>query len=168
MHYVPWMVANITTATLEERSGMPLCWDNVLYDSDALGYVNATQQMVQQYIPVQNLTYYKPLTVDTCETARIKAYQTTHEQWVAGIIQDLKKVHPDIEQKVSNIDIMIWGHAMAQPLPGTAHGELRQQLAASINNQIHFAHTDLAGISIFEEAFYQGLGAAQNVLKQLA
>lgn len=168
LHYTPWMVANITTSALEERSGAPLCWDNVLYGSDALGYVNATQQMLQQHIPVRNFTYYKPLTEEDCNSARLKAYKTTHEQWTADIMKDLKVVHPNIEQKVSNIDIMIWGHAMAQPLPGIAHGNLRIELAASINNNVHFAHTDLAGISIFEEAFYQGLHAAENALKQLA
>ena len=57
---------------------------------------------------------------------------------------------------------------MAQPLPGIVHGSLRQELGASIDNNIHFAHTDLAGVSLFEEGFYQGLQAAKKVQQNLA
>jgi hypothetical protein len=38
-------------------------------------------------------------------------------------------------------------------------------MAASINGNFYFAHTDIAGISIFEEAFYQGLNAAKKILE---
>jgi hypothetical protein len=31
---------------------------------------------------------------------------------------------------------------------------------------IHFAHTDLSGIAIFEEAFHHGIRAAEEVLKE--
>jgi hypothetical protein len=76
-------------------------------------------------------------------------------------------VHPEIERTVTEIDIMIWGHAMAQPLPGIIHGNVREQLSASLYNRLHFAHTDLAGVSIFEEGFYQGLNAAKTVMENL-
>ena len=33
-----------------------------------------------------------------------------------------------------------------------------------IDNQIFFAHSDLSGVSIFEEAFHQGINAAKQVL----
>jgi protoporphyrinogen oxidase len=164
-HYTPWMVANLTVGTLKERTGAPSSWDNVIYGSPSLGYVVATHEMVQQNIPKRNLTYYLPLTGGTPAEERKKAQQRSYKEWVGLIVNDLKKVHPDIEEKVESLDIMLWGHAIVQPLPGMAHGTIRQETSASINDTIHFAHTDLAGSSIFEEAFYQGIHAARKVLQ---
>ena len=165
--YAPWMVANITVPVLQERSGAPMSWDNVIYGSNSLGYVEATHELQRQHIARRNLTYYLPLTGLPPAEQRRMAMQTTHAQWADLIIADLKKVHPDIEEKVEEINVMIWGHAMAQPLPGMVFGGLRNQLGASLDGKIHFAHTDLAGISIFEEAFYQGLQAAKKVVHAL-
>jgi protoporphyrinogen oxidase len=167
LQYVPWMVANIVTNNLEERSGEPKSWDNVIYQSDSLGYVDATHQLLQQHITKRNLTYYLPLTSTNPLDARKNAHLKTHEEWVAQIFNDLKKIHPDIETAVEEINITLWGHAMVQTVPGIIHGNLRSQLSESINDQIHFAHTDLAGISIFEEAFYQGLNAAKKVMNHV-
>lgn len=167
-HYAPWMVANLTVSELEERSGAPLSWDNVLYESESLGYVNATHQMTRQYYEKRNLTYYLPLTKRSPAEERKGAQAKTHEEWVSLVLNDLRKIHPNIDEAVSEVSIMIWGHAMAQTLPGMLHGTIRQELAASIQNRIHFAHTDLAGISIFEEGFYQGLAAAKKVIAQLS
>ncbi len=163
LHYAPWMVANLTVAQLEERSGAGPSWDNVIYGSNALGYVDATHQQVQQRKDKRNLTYYLPLTQSDPESARRAAYSTDHATWTRAILADLQRIHPGIAHKTERIDIMLWGHAMAQPLPGMAHGGVRAALGRSIGNRVHFAHTDLAGISIFEEAFYQGLHAAEKV-----
>jgi hypothetical protein len=160
-------VANFTVQNLPERSGAPLSWDNLLYGSASLGYVAATHELTQQLVPRQNLTYYYPLTGGHPAEERQRAQQRTHEEWVGLIVSDLEKVHPGIGQKIDEVDIMVWGHAMAQPRPGLMHGEVRKTLAASIGNRIHFAHTDLAGISIFEEAFYQGLAAAKTIITQM-
>lgn len=167
LQYVPWMVANLVTNNLEERSGESKSWDNVIYQSESLGYVDATHQLLQQHLTKRNLTYYLPLTSANPLNARKNAQLKTHDDWVALILKDLKKIHPNIETAVEEINITLWGHAMVQTVPGVIHGKLRAQLSESINNQIHFAHTDLAGISIFEEAFYQGLNAAKKVLKHV-
>ena len=162
--YAPWMVANIQVGRLEERSGIGPCWDNVIYDSPALGYVDATHQQLTQQRNKRVLTYYRPLTHKNVVDARKEAIETTHEQWVKMILKDLKKVHTNIEKVTDKIDIMIWGHAMAQPLPGHLDNIVRKRMAKSIDDKIHFAHSDLAGISIFEEAFYQGIHAAQKIV----
>lgn len=163
VQYTPWMVANLTVGELQERTGAPPSWDNVIYGSKGLGYVDATHQQLQQLKPKRNLTYYKPLTDAAPQLARRRAMETSHEQWVNEVIHDLKMVHPDIEANLENMDIMVWGHAMAQPTPGMMFGEIRKDLGKSLGNRIHFAHTDLAGISIFEEAFYQGIKAARKI-----
>lgn len=163
--YVPWMVANLKIDALEERSGAPFSWDNVLHDSPSLGYVEATHELLQQQIAKKNITYYLPLTDSSPSQERKMAQEKTIEVWMEEIFRDLEKIHPNIREATEEVNVMIWGHAMAQPLPGIIHGDIRKTLSASINNKIHFAHTDLAGISIFEEAFYQGIGAAKKIIQ---
>ena len=167
LKYMPWMVANLTVHKLEERNGAPPSWDNVLFESDSLGYVIATHENLDQYKPKKNLTYYLPLTANPEAESRKIAQGRTYEEWLEIIFNDLGKVHPNIREATEEVNIMIWGHAMAKPLPGLIHGSLRPKLKASINQNIHFAHTDIAGVSLFEEAFYQGLNAAKEVIKQL-
>ena len=167
LHYSPWMVANIHTQTLTERSGAPQSWDNVIFNSESLGYIKANHQLLGLPNGKNNLTYYLPLTTESPSIERKKAYNKTHTEWVATILNELKIIHPNIEQAVQQIDVILWGHAMAQPLPNLIHSNIRAQLQKSIDNKIHFAHTDLAGISIFEEAFYQGIQAAKKVIQQL-
>lgn len=165
--YSPWMVANITVQPLEERQGEGLCWDNVIYDSDSLGYVEATHQLLQQRVPEKVLTYYMPLTKSNAVTERQQALARQHTDWTKLIIDDLQQVHPNITRAVQHIDVMVWGHAMIQPRVNFIHNPVRQDVAQSINRKIFFAHTDLAGISIFEEGFYQGIQAASAVMLSL-
>jgi hypothetical protein len=162
------MVANLTVGALEERNGRELSWDNVLYNSESLGYVEATHQLLQQRVPEKVLTYYMPLTQADPVTARKQAMTMTHQDWVNIILNDLQKVHENITAAVSHIDINLWGHGMIRPVPQFIHGEARKLLAKPINQFIWFAHTDLAGISIFEEAFYQGLQAADAIIQKQA
>jgi predicted NAD/FAD-dependent oxidoreductase len=164
LHYAPWMVANFSIRQPEERSGAPLSWDNVLHNGASLGYVEASHQLLQQHLAKRNFTYYLPLTAASPEEERKAASEKKHEDWVKIVVEDLQRVHPNIEEAVDEMNVLLWGHAMAQPLPGMMYGGWREQLAASVNSRIHFAHTDLAGNSIFEEAFYQGLQAAKKCL----
>lgn len=167
-NYQPWMVANITVQDISERSGASLCWDNVLYKGTALGYVEATHQQLKTDQPKKVLTYYLPLTEKDAITERQSAHKRSYEEWVNIILKDLAPVHEDIAAKAVNIDIWIWGHGMISPVKGFIHGTLKKQLQQPFSNQILFAHTDLSGISIFEEAFYQGIKAAEQILKPAA
>ena len=61
------------------------------------------------------------------------------------------------------IDVMRWGHAMIRPRPGFQWGAARERAAEPLG-AIHFAHTDLSGIALFEEALYHGVRAAEEAL----
>jgi hypothetical protein len=50
---------------------------------------------------------------------------------------------------------------MVSPVPGFIFGEERKAAAQPIEGKVFFAHTDLSGISVFEEAFHQGIDAAR-------
>jgi hypothetical protein len=160
------MVANIKVNELKQKEGVAIAWDNVIYDSTSLGYIDATHQQLQLYKTKRNLTYYMPLCVGDAVTERKQTQGKTHADWVELICADLERVHEDIKEQTEEINVMVWGHAMIQPLPGFISGAARHSMAQSINESIHFAHTDIAGISIFEEAFYQGVNAAKKITAQ--
>src|ERR1700674_4533286 len=86
--------------------------------------------------------------------------------WKEAILHDLERVHSDIRQCVSRIDIMCMGHAMIRPAVGSIFSEERRRLSR-LPGRILFANSDLSGISIFEEAQYHGVEAAQRVLRRL-
>jgi protoporphyrinogen oxidase len=167
--YAPWLVANLTLSQKPEtNSGPPLSWDNVFYDSPSLGYIYANHMNLPQHPEKHVLTYYLPLSDASPKIARIDAYRRSYETWSSWIMDDLRKVHPEIDQLVERIDLKVWGHGMIRPTKGFISGQERQQAAQSIQNQLFFAHSDLSGISIFEEAFYQGNRAATELLQSLS
>src|SRR5258708_19507483 len=81
--------------------------------------------------------------------------------WKEAVLYDLERVHSDIRQCVSRIDIMRMGHAMIRPAVGSIFSEERRRLKR-LSDRILFANSDLSGISIFEEAQYHGVEAAQK------
>ena len=87
--------------------------------------------------------------------------------WKEAILQDLERVHPDIRQCVSRIDVMRMGHAMARPTVGSIFSPERRNLA-KLRGNILFANSDLSGFSIFEEAQYRGVAAAEHALGRVS
>lgn len=164
--YAPWMVANLSLDGLPEGEGAPLSWDNVFYQSPSLGYVVATHQSLTSRPKKTVLTYYHPLSDEDPQAARRSAFDRRYEDWRKIILKDLVRVHPGIEEKVERIDVWIWGHGMIRPTPGFIWGEDRARAQRPWGN-VFFAHSDMSGISIFEEAHYWGCRAAEDVLKRL-
>jgi hypothetical protein len=165
--YSSWIVANITVKGMGIEPGKPLSWDNVFYDSHSLGYVDASHQHFSLLTKERVLTYYYPLTATDSITARKTAYTNDWQQWRKVILEDLSKVHPWIEDEIISMDIWVWGHAMICPVPGFIWNKQRQQFGKSMDNKIFFAHTDLSGISIFEEAFYAGVRVGKSVVESV-
>jgi hypothetical protein len=161
--YGAWMVANLF---LEDRPrqglGFPLAWDNVLYDSPSLGYVVATHQRGLERGPTV-FTYYYPLTDANPRDARTRLLSTGRDAWADVALSDLQRAHADIRSLTSRLDVMRWGHAMIRPRVGFQWGGARRK-AQEPYGPIHFAHTDLSGVALFEEAFDHGLRAAEEVL----
>jgi len=165
IHY-PWMVANLTIEQLSERGGAGLSWDNVIYNAGGLGYVEATHQQVERGAKQSVVTYYYPLTQSDATEERQMAFRRSYDDWISLIRTDLDNAHANFDKAVKQADVWVWGHGMISPQPGFIHGEIKRKMQEPVDNKIFFAHTDLSGISIFEEAFYQGIGAAQQVLKK--
>jgi phytoene dehydrogenase-like protein len=165
--YAPWLVANVTLTEQPPGRGVPLAWDNVSFTSESLGYVVATHQEVRRYPQAATvLTYYTPLSGVDPRRARATALARPYEEWRNGILADLERMHPDISRSVTQLDVWLWGHGMIRPTPGFIWGASRQAALAPIG-RIWFAHSDMSGISIFEEALYRGVAAAERAMTAL-
>ncbi|MCP5197206.1 MAG: NAD(P)-binding protein [Gammaproteobacteria bacterium] len=165
--YAPWLVANLSLRSFpEERRGAPLSWDNVFYDSKALGYVVATHQHLAAHQAQTVWTWYHALSDDPPDRARQRLLETPWATWAEEILRDLSQAHPDIRSLVTRLDVMRWGHAMVRPRPGFVWGEARQKLLRA-QGRVLLAHADLSGYSVFEEAHYRGVLAAERVLESL-
>jgi hypothetical protein len=162
--YAPWMVANLTLDSFPiEGRGVPLAWDNVFYDSDSLGYVVATHQSLATEQRQTVLTYYYPFAGHSAADDRKRLLQSNWDEWKTLILSDISRAHPEIDRITSHIDVMRYGHAMIRPRPEFIWGDARRRMG-SHTGRVHFAHSDLSGFSIFEEAQYRGIVAAERIL----
>jgi len=162
LQYSPWVVANLTW-----NAPPPAAWDNVLYNHRSLGYVVATHQALNQPFPKQSvLTWYQPRDHLAPALARQEMLDYTWEKWRDEILNDMRPAHPDIDELVTQLDVMLWGHGMIRPVPGFITGKERASMQHP-HGKIVFAHTDMSGISIFEEACARGSSAASTILSLL-
>lgn len=159
--YGAWMVANLFLKDRPRDRGFPLAWDNVLYESPSLGYVVATHQRGLDRGPTV-FTYYYPLCDADPRQARSKLLEAGRDEWADVALTDLSRAHPEIRTLVERLDVMRWGHAMIRPRPGFVWSDSRKT-ASKPYRGVHFAHTDLSGVPLFEEAFYHGTRAADEI-----
>jgi len=165
--YSPWLTANLTLDRLPAAYGGDPTWDSVFMDSPTLGYVDATHQSLRTHIDRTVWTFYWALVKGTPAENRQLLLNSDWNYWKEAILNDLERVHPDIRQCVSRIDVMRHGHAMARPTVGSIYSEERRRLVRG-NGRILFANSDLSGFSIFEEAQYRGVTAAEKALAALS
>ncbi|MBB2484554.1 FAD-dependent oxidoreductase [Mitsuaria sp. WAJ17] len=163
--HAPWLVANLQLASpLLERSGAGLSWDNVIYGSEQLGYVDAGHQRLDPTPGPTVLTAYWALPA----TQRAALLTGSWEAWAQRVLGPLRAVHPDLPDRLQRMDLMRWGHAMSIPVPGLrgspALGALR--LPQGTQGRLHFAHSDLAAYSVFEEAYAAGWTVAGRLLRK--
>jgi hypothetical protein len=163
-HFGAWLVANLTMKDRPKRGArdFPLAWDNVLYESPSLGYVVATHQRGIERGPTV-LTYYYPFCDVDPRVGRTRLLETNWRGWAEVTLSDLSRAHADIRELVERLDVMRWGHAMIRPRTGFMWGSARREAAKPFRS-IHFAHSELSGVALFEEAFDNGLRAADEIL----
>ena len=163
--YSPWLTANLTLEHLPDSYGTDPTWDTVFMDSPTLGYVDATHQSVRSRVDRTVWTFYWALADGPPSDNRAMLLEKDWNYWKEAILHDLERVHPDIRSCMSRIDIMRLGHAMARPLPGAIFSSERRNLA-KVDGRMLFANSDLSGFSIFEEAQYRGVTAADGILRR--
>lgn len=159
----PWLIANISLQNVPASLSTSMAWDNVSYYSNSLGYIVANHQSLK--IPKNDLvlTYYLPLDIQSAKEERMLALKRNYNDWLKIVLLDLNKMHSEIKNYIKNVDFWIWGHGMASPGIGFLWSEKRKELMEPFGN-IDFAHSEMSGISLFEEAQYRGIEAAKKVL----
>jgi monoamine oxidase len=163
----PWLVANlyVDRPLLEHQFQAPLSWDNVIYGSPHLGYVDAMHQSLLPYADATVLTWYTSLGNDP-GAGRQALLGQTWQQWTEAIIADLAAAHPDLRRKLREVRLMRYGHAMAIPAPGV-RGSAWLAALRQPQGRVAFAHADLSAYSVFEEAFHWGLAAGSGTARAL-
>ena len=162
-NYSPWMVANVTLERLPQNKGAPLSWDNMIYDSHLLGYVNATNQSLTRAPLKTVLTYYWPLSHLPPAEARKEMIDRPYAVWRDIVLEELLRIHPDLKGQVASLDVWLWGHGMIRPSPGFIWGDSRKAALRQTPPLFH-AHSDMSGVSIFEEANFHGVQAAKSLM----
>lgn len=164
-----WMVSNFLFNELPRElvKGIGLAYDNVVFPSDNLGYVFSDNQSMELSRDKKVLTTYTCLSNIKMSDSRKKLLSMNKQELLDLSMKDLitsygKSVHLLID----SVDINIRGHAM--PYPNVGFLERNQSIQTMANSlkkdRIFFAHSDLSGISIFEEATWWGYQAAKDIL----
>jgi phytoene dehydrogenase-like protein len=165
--YGAWAVANVhlRTRPRDRGHGAPPSWDNVFRDSPSLGYVTATHQRGRDKGPTV-WTWYYPFTDEDTRGVRGKLAGAGYAEWAETVLADIARAHPDVRDHVERIEVAFWGHGMIRPRVGSVWSEALRSRSQPVG-RIHFAHTDLSGFALFEEAFDHGLRAARAVVDGL-
>ncbi len=177
VRYAPWLVANVhLRAPPAARAGAPPSWDNVIYGTAGLGYVDARHQSLDPMPGPTVLSWYRPLGAsrydpsdpDDSADNRRRLRDLPWTAWRDALLAELSVPHPDLPSLVTRIEITRYGHAMVIPAPGILSQigpkpllDERRQLSIEeqsrvASGRLAFAHSDWSGYSVFEEAFIRG------------
>lgn len=162
-----WLVGNFLLRRFPQEADphTPLAWDNVVYRGAGLGWVVATHQWIRQARPAQTVfSAYHALDAGDPQARRAWLASAPPGELLALAGADLLAAYgPDFMAQVEQVDICLRGHAMAIPAPGFLSRPGIEALRAA-DQRILFAHADLSGLSVFEEAAWWGEQAARRIL----
>ena len=165
--YGSWVVVNLELARPPSSRGFPIAWDNVIHGSESIGYIVATHQLPRSGRAEETgptvLTWYRPFTDDDVAARREKLLRARWEELVDEALADLARPHFGFADLVERADVMTWGHGMVRPRPGFCFSEALADASRPLG-RVHFAHADLSGLALFEEAQRSGIRAAEAIL----
>jgi hypothetical protein len=165
--YAPWLVSNFLMRRFPpERDGAQLAWDNIVCNGAGLGYVVSTHQEIRVARPPRTVfSAYQALSgrppADVRKWLATASARDLYEE-AAGDLTQVYGIRFPLHAQA--LDITVRGHAMASPLRGFL-GNKGTQALREADGKILFAHSDLSGYSVFEEASWWGYQAARKVLR---
>jgi phytoene dehydrogenase-like protein len=164
--YAPWVVATLLLRRPPQERGFPAAWDSVIYGSPSLGYVDAGHQALGTRPDRRSWSWYHAVVGQSGREGRQWLRTQRWEDWRDRIVADLARAHPDIGACVERIDVKVWGHAMARPLPGVLPraAALRDWQPAP---GVFVGHADASGFSLLEEAQWHGVQAAEGAARRV-
>jgi phytoene dehydrogenase-like protein len=171
----PWTIANVAfrRPPVERETGGEdeLAWDNVVHGSDALGFVHARHQAItiDPGGPTVLTAYraFAPADRDARDAlGRLLADEAPAPDaraWLDLVGVDLERAYgARVWRDVSRVQVTVRGHGMAAPAPGFLADPRLRALRAG-DGPVLFAHSDLSGYSVFEEALWWGTLAAERI-----
>ncbi|MCC7297539.1 MAG: NAD(P)/FAD-dependent oxidoreductase [Bacteroidia bacterium] len=164
-NYHPWLVDTIQLKAEFFEEQKP-AWDNVLYGSPSLGYIFNGHQETALPVQNRNITFFHAFSSQNPAETRKYLENSSNQHLLSGVLRDLEKMHLNITQQIISHHLHIWGHGMVSPGINSLWNPKRIE-SQKAPLRMAFAHTDISGISIFEEGFYQGIQAANKILKEL-
>ncbi|NUP04729.1 MAG: FAD-dependent oxidoreductase [Polyangiaceae bacterium] len=158
----PWVVANLH---VERPITNDLAWDSVIYESEGLGYVDASHQLTPPREPTV-LTYFRAFGEADVAARRRVLEGRSWELLARDVFEDLGSAHPDLAERTSRIDFAVWGHAMPRPTKGFL-GATPFEPSVLLDDRIAWAHVDQQGIALFEEGQRAGVVAAEAIAEAI-
>jgi len=170
----PWTVANIVFRRPPTERGTGgedlLAWDNVVHGSPALGFVNAAHQMIRLDTtgPLVLTAYRAYPAADRDARAALRRLialdaPAPARAWLELVGPDLVAAYGHaVWRDVVRVHVSVRGHGMSAPAPGFLDDALLHALRRE-TGPVRFAHADLSGYSVFEEAAWWGHRAARAI-----
>ncbi|MDB5756904.1 MAG: NAD(P)/FAD-dependent oxidoreductase [Burkholderia sp.] len=164
--YAPWMVSNFLMEGFpDELPDAPLSWDNVVYGGRGLGYVLSTHQDIRVTPPQRTVfSSYVALAGQAPQQARKWMDTASAGELLDLASSDLRAAYGEqFFRHARHAEITLHAHAMASPQPGFTRNAGLHALQEA-DGAILFAHADLSGFSLFEEAAWWGYQAALKAM----
>ncbi|MCL2658451.1 MAG: NAD(P)-binding protein [Betaproteobacteria bacterium] len=170
--HAAWLVSNFHLRGFPaEAPGVPLAWDNIVHGSSSLGYVVATHQLIRQAPPPRTVfSAYSSLDAasvgQSLDANAIRRWllDASPAELMSYAVADLHTVYGrEFWRHALQVEICVRGHAMASPRPGFLSNAGAAALREA-DGRIQFAHADLSGLSVFEEAAWWGVRAALRIV----
>lgn len=155
LNYYPWVISHIYVEKAALEKNHVLAWDTVRYLASDLGYINNYHQYLTQRTSDVLITFYSVFADGTPSENRKKLATWGPEEIKNDLLSKFEKYHPGIQSAIKSIDYRVLGHGMISPSVNFLWSKRKAALKPEWNG-IYFAHSDMSGISIFEEAFHQG------------
>jgi hypothetical protein len=137
-----------------------------VHGSRALGWVVSTHQDLRAARPAHTVfTTYRALADTSPRAGRAWLEGASDDDLLAFALADLEHVYQplDLWRRMQAVELTVRGHAMAIPRPGYLGNAGLAALRAA-DGPVLFAHSDLSGYSVFEEAAWWGDLAARRIL----
>ena len=163
----PWLVASFLLEGFPpEPADAPLAWDNVIAGSRGLGWVVSTHQLIRAARPAHTVfTAYRALADQTPQDARAWLATAPAEALFELATEELRSHYGPLEmwRRTRAVEITLRGHGMSVPACGSL-GNPGLAALREADGRLLFAHSDLSGYSVFEEAAWWGDRAGRKVL----
>lgn len=163
----PWLTVQLDVSDPPGGRGVRTAWDSVIYGTRGLGYVDNGHfgHTAWRKSGPSTLTWFRPM------TDRAALAELPDREALEAALTELEAAHPRLREQVTAARVCRFGHGTVVPEVGLhgldAAGVPRLEALAAPLGVIERAHTDLSGLSLFEEANFHGVEAAARVLARL-